>query len=164
MAPAYSWMDKVVQYRAWNPEFYATIQRLYPEEYEGVDFKEAFYKWQNAFEASWPSLLIEPDSEKAKTEKIKLEGMISILQVLLPTMDPENKAKLVEWAQDNFNSITLLFPFPLDLDLEALAEFVPQNLMGGDEGDEEEGEKDLPEPKPMGVGRKSGPALRNARP
>lgn len=135
MAPAYSWFDKIVQHRAWNPDFYATIQKMYPDRYGKVEYEEAFYQWSNSFEATWPSLLIEPDSEKAKTEDVKLKGLIAVIQVLLPSLDPENKAEMLQWAQDNLNVISLLFPLPLNLDFEALKEFIPENMTGGNEED-----------------------------
>lgn len=116
----YEFTDKVAMYRAWTPEFYETIQAAYPEQYEGVDFKTAFTDWRNNFSAPWPSLLIEPDSEKAKGEDVKLKAIIALLEVLLPVLDPENTAVLMAWAADNFNEYELLFAHRLELDFEAL--------------------------------------------
>lgn len=125
MAPSFEWMDNIVQWRAWNPEFYQTIQNDYPDDYADVTYKEAFYRWQNAFTATWESLLTEPDSEKVKVADTKLKALIALVEILLPELDPDNKATVIQWCAENFNSLDLLFDNPLILDYEALAEYVP---------------------------------------
>lgn len=125
MQPLYAFFDRIVQYRAWNPEFYATIQNEFPDEFEDVPYNEAFYRWRNSFAAVWPSLLAEPPSEKVKVDDVKLKAIIALLEVLLPALDPENKAAMIQWAADNFNSLALLFSSPLSLDMEALRDYVP---------------------------------------
>ncbi len=125
MRPAYDYFDQIVQYRAWNEEFYKTIQAEFPEEYGGRSYNDAFYEWVESFEAKWPSLLTEPDSEKAKGEDVRLKAVIAMVEVLLPQMDPDNKGRLIEWAADNFNALSMLFSSPLALDIEALAAYEP---------------------------------------
>jgi hypothetical protein len=124
MARPYAWMDRIEQHRAWNPEFYATIQQEFPE-YRSIKYEQAFYRWQNSFSAIWPSFLEEPDSEKVKVDDVKLKAIIAFVQVLMPELDPENKATLVQWAADNLNEMEFLFSNPLVLDTKALAEYVP---------------------------------------
>jgi len=125
MEPLYAFFDKIVRHRAWNEEFYKTIQERFPKEYGKVEYKAAFYKWSNSFKPQWPSLLDEPESEKAQIDKVRLEAITGMLEVLLPQMDPENKAVLIEWAQDNFNALKNLFDSPLVLDMDALKNFTP---------------------------------------
>ncbi len=146
MAPLYRFMDKIIQHRAWNKNFYETIQNLFPEEYKRVDYETAFREWQNSFKATWPNIHEEPDSEKAKLDKVKLDAIVEMLEVLLPNLDPENKALLVEWAQDNLNDFDMLFGSPLELDIEALAEYEPPMLEQG-QGQEPSAPK-APNPKP----------------
>ena len=43
----------------------------------------------------------------------------------MPALDPENKATVIQWAQDNFNELKLLFQNPLLLDFDALEKYVP---------------------------------------
>lgn len=144
MAPLYEFFDRIVMYRAWNEEFYAIIQKDYPE-YKRVPYKQAFYQWKNAYKAQWPSLLIEPDSERAKSDDVKLKAVIALMEVMLPEVDPINKGALFQWAQDNFNNLKVLFASPLDLDIKALQDYVPpQPMMGGGKGD-----KEPAEPKPF---------------
>lgn len=125
MNPSYMWMDKIIQRRAWNPEFYETIQALFPEEYGSVEYTEAFYRWSNAFSAEWPSLLTEPESKQAEVEEVKLKAIISWVEIVMPQIDPDNKARLIKWGADNMNALKLLFDAPLELDYEALAEYKP---------------------------------------
>lgn len=137
MAPLYKFFDRIVQYRAWNPEFYKAVQGAH-EEYAGVPYAQAFYQWSNSFRAKWPSLLKEPESELVKVEKVKLEAIIDLLNAMAPGLDPENKATMYQWAADNFNEQEMLFKQPLVLDTEALASYVPPQPggPGAGEGDE----------------------------
>lgn len=125
MQPIYDFFDEIVQYRAWNPDFYAAIQAEFPEKYGNVEYKDAFYRWRNSFAATWPSLITEPDSEKAKADDIKLKAIISTVEILSPQLDPPNKANLIRWAQDNLNENQVMFTVPLDLDFDTLAEYEP---------------------------------------
>jgi hypothetical protein len=124
MQPLYEFFDKIVMHRAWNPEFYKTVQAQF-KEYKNVPYVKAFYDWKNSFKAKWPSLLIEPESELVKVEDVKLKAIIAMIEVMLPALDPDNKASLIEWAANNFNEQKLLFKQPLILDYQALAEYVP---------------------------------------
>lgn len=125
MAPAYAYFDDIVMRRAWSPAFFETMQAKYPDEYGDKGYLQTLMQWRNSFSAEWPNLLIEPESERVKVEKVKNEALLSFVQVLLPTLDPENKARLIEWAQDNFNEQKLLFPIQLTLDTQALMSYVP---------------------------------------
>lgn len=125
MEPLYAFFDKIVMHRAWNADFYKTIQNDFPEQYGKMDYKTAFIKWSNSFKAEWPNLLEEPDSEKSKVSDVQLKAMISTVEVLSPMLDPENKVRLVTWVQDNLNSLKLLFPTPLEIDIDALESYTP---------------------------------------
>jgi hypothetical protein len=144
MAPLYDAMDAICQRRAWSPDFYEVIQKTFPEEYKGVPYETAFYRWRNAFAADWPNLLAEPDSEKAKLEDVKLKSAIAVAEVILPAVDQENKAAVIEWLQGNVNSNRLLFTDSLDLDIEAIAAMEPPDAAPGMEGETEEPAPPLP--------------------
>jgi hypothetical protein len=124
MTPAYRFMDEIVMRRAWSPKFYETIQRKYPE-YQSVPYETAFYDWKNAFTATWPNLLVEPDHEKIKSDDVITKAAISAVEVLAPMLDPENKAKAAIWLADILNERKLMFSTPLELDEEAIANYVP---------------------------------------
>ena len=127
--PAYAFFDKICRYRAWNPEFYKTIQSDFPEEYGKKGYTQAFYEWTNSFEAKWPSLLIEPESERIKVDDVKLKAAIALFEVLGPQLDPENKTNAIQWLCDTFSQLKLLFPNPLILDYEALKNYTPPDQM-----------------------------------
>jgi hypothetical protein len=128
MNPAYRFMDRIVMRRAWSPEFYKTLQRKYAE-YQRIPYETAFYEWQNAFTATWPNLLVEPDSEKIKTEDVITKAAISCVEVLAPLLDPVSKAKAAMWLADIMNERKLMFSAPLELDEEAIASYVPPEPM-----------------------------------
>ncbi len=145
LGPAYDFLDDIVQRRAWNEEFFASLQDAFPDEYGSMEYAQAFHEWKNSFEATWPSLLTEPESQQVQTDDVKLKALVATVEVLLPVLDPENKAKLFEWFQGNINENKRMFTNALDLDFEALAEYEPP---AGEEG-EGEGSKEPEEPKPF---------------
>ena len=122
--PAYVFFDNIVQHRAWNEEFYATIQADFPE-YKSVPFNKFFFDCVNSFQATWPSLLTEPPSELAKSDKVKLDALIEFVEAAAPMMDPANKARLIAWAIDNMNEMEVLFTSSLEFDQEAFEEYEP---------------------------------------
>ena len=125
MSPLYDFMDEIVMYRAWNEDFYATVQNKYPEAYSNVPYNVAFNEWRNSFTAVWPSLLDEPESEKLRGEDVILKAIMSVAEVFLPIVPPNAKAQVIEWVQDNLNNNKRLFSSPLNLDFEEIANYEP---------------------------------------
>ena len=125
LQPLYDFLTPIVQYRAWNKEFYITIQRQYPE-YQAIPYETALMQWRNSFKAEWPNLLKEPDSEAVKVEETKFKAVNDAVVALKDDMDPDNKARLFQWYADNLNENKMLFPSPLDLDFQAMAEYQEQ--------------------------------------
>jgi hypothetical protein len=101
------------------------LQKRYPEQLSGVTYETAFTQWYNAFSATWPSLIEEPESEKVKVSDVKLKGLIGLAEVFLPELDPENKATFLQWIADTASEDKVMFPHPLELDWKALAEYEP---------------------------------------
>lgn len=132
MQPIYVWMDNIVMRRAWNPKFYETLQSKY-KELANVPYETAFYQWKNAFKAVWPNLLEEPDSEKVKVDDTITKAAIAAFEVLVPTLDPENKARAAMWLADVLNSRNFMFSQLLDLDEEAIASYEPPTPEFGEE-------------------------------
>ena len=124
MGPLYEFFDKIVQYRAWTPEFYTTIQADFPE-YREIPYVDAFYRWRNSFATEWPSLLVEPESKLVEVEKVKLDAIMSAVEAIKPDVDPANRARLIQWAADNINESKHLFKNPMVLDYEAIADYEP---------------------------------------
>lgn len=144
MNPTYAYMDKIVQHRAWDLAFFERMQNLFPAEYGKKTYEQAFHEWRNSFVATWPSLVEPSPKEAADLEKVKLEAIIAVLEVLLPEIDPESKAMLIQSALDNFNAQRLLFPTQFEIDIDELRDF----LTSEHERMQEMGAPDEAEPKP----------------
>lgn len=126
MAPLYRFFDKLAMYRAWNPEFFERLQRLYPDWLGKRTHEDCFLEWREAFQAEWPSLLIEKESEKIEVEKIKVESILATAQTFLDKLDPDNQVELVRWVSDNVSENKQLYPHALDLDLDALRDWLTE--------------------------------------
>jgi hypothetical protein len=124
MQPDYRFMDEIVMRRAWSPEFYKIIQRKYAE-YQRVPYETSFYEWKNAFTATWPNLLVEPESELVKVDDIVMKSAIALYEVASPQLDPDNKATATIWLAEIANERKKLFSKPLELDEHKLAAYVP---------------------------------------
>ncbi len=123
MEPLFHYFDKIVMHRAWNKAFYDGMVAKYPEAFEGKNYNVFFYELTENFTADWPSLMEEPESELVKTDEVKLRGITEILRTFLPVVDPENRARVLKWAEDNLNQMTNTFQSELLLDMEAIAEY-----------------------------------------
>jgi hypothetical protein len=124
MNPDYRFMDEIVMRRAWSPEFYKIIQRKYAE-YLSVPYETAFYEWKNSFTATWPNLLVEPESKKVEVDDVVMKSAIALYEVASPQLDPVNKARATVWLAEVANERKNLFSNPLELDEDALASYVP---------------------------------------
>lgn len=129
MNPLYEFFDEIVMRRAWNPDFYAVIQAEFPE-YRDVEYNTAFYRWKNGFKAVWPSLLKDPESD-TKAEDVRQKAVISMMQILMPQLDPDNRARMIAWAVDIAGENKTLFPQALVLDYDALREYEPPSQPSG---------------------------------
>jgi Protein of unknown function (DUF1073) len=135
LQPCYTFFDLVNQHRAWNDEFIATMKKKYSDRYGDMEVQEIFYKWKNEFKANWPSLIREPESESIGVADVKLKGMIAVVQVVEPILDPENKAELIKWLESNINAMEEMFTAPMELDYEALKNYTPPVENGGQVGE-----------------------------
>ena len=150
MQPLYDFFTPIVQRCAWNEEFYATVQAEFTE-YKSVSHKQAFYRWVNSFAAEWPSLLIEPESEQAKAEDVRLKAILALVEILMPALDPDNRGAVIEWCCDNFNSLKMLFASPLVLDFDQLVDWATEQAENAKQigGAGEGGPEEPKEPKPF---------------
>lgn len=121
----YVFMEKIIQHRAWTPEFYVTIQSEFPE-YKDVEYEAAFYKWRNSFSGTWPELIKEPESESIKVEETKLGGMFQAMDRILPLCDPESTGAMVDFVVSNMNEMKLMFTVPLMIDTSRIIAFAKE--------------------------------------
>ena len=108
LEPAHEFFDRIVMHRAWNPEFYAALQKEIPD-LAGKSYDAWFFEVRDLFVAEWPSLLQEPKFEIVKRNAEKLKAMTDVLKALLPALDPANKARLVDWFVQAVNDMTEIF-------------------------------------------------------
>ena len=125
LAPMFSYFDKIVMHRAWSREFFEAVKNEYPEQYGKKSYEEAFYEWQEAFDASWTPMVESKPEEKVKTEDVKLKAMTEMLRTMLPVINPENRAVLLQWAADNINEMPELFKSSLNMDYDQIADYEP---------------------------------------
>lgn len=122
--PIYNWLDPICMRLAWTPAWYETFQKQNAGEFGDVDFEVFFWRCANSFRKKWPSLLQEPESDQVEVEKVKLEAIIKFVEVLLPNVPQEQKADVLMWATDKFNSLPLLFGGgDLQIDWDAVAAY-----------------------------------------
>ncbi|STW70995.1 Protein of uncharacterised function (DUF1073) [Klebsiella pneumoniae] len=126
LEPLYDYFIRICQYRAWSIEFFNSLRADFPELKN--TYSLYFSSWINNFEYRWPSSLKEPESEKVKVDEIRFKAIVSMLEVLLPQVntDDKNRSLLIEWAQTNANANESLFPQRLDLDIDSLKVNRPQ--------------------------------------
>jgi hypothetical protein len=156
MSPLFAFFDRIVQHRAWSPSFYETIQAKYPEQYADKPYAQAFYEWRNSFEANWPNLREEPESEKSKVDQVRVASLIEVLSSFVPLLDPASVATLLQWVADNLNENKSLFTSPLVLDWEAVAAALADKqaqaeaaATGGIAGGGEEPQEQAPRRRPV---------------
>jgi hypothetical protein len=125
MRSLFEFFDKIVMHRAWNRHFYEAVKTEYADLYGNMTYEEAFYKWKEAFRPSWENLIEETPSELVKIDDVKLKGITEIMRTVLPVIDGENRARVIEWAQNNVNEMPDMFKSTLQLDIEAIAEYEP---------------------------------------
>ena len=125
MRALFEYFDKIVMHRAWNEELFESIKNEFPEMYGKITYEQAFYEWKDNFKATWPTLMEEPESEKVKVAEVKLRGLTELARTLLPLADPDNKALILQWVQDNANEMPDMFKSTLSLDVDAIANYEP---------------------------------------
>lgn len=140
MEPEYAWFDNIVMYRAWTPRLYEQIQAKYPKEYGDRTFEDAFSEWRESFSAEWPSLLLEPESERVRVQDVQLQAIVAVLQTLLDRVDPQNMVRLIEWMRDNIAENKLLFAHEMDIDLDGLEDYFEEQ-QEADRNAQESGEE-----------------------
>lgn len=128
LEPLYDYFVRICQYRAWSPDFYEAMKTRFDF---NDDYNASFNKWVNNFEFRWPSTLKEPESERVKVDEIRFKAIIGMVSTLLPQLssDDENRATLIDWAQQNANANESLFPQPLDLDFDDLVANPPKQAV-----------------------------------
>ena len=67
LIPVYKMADRYVMMKAWTPQFFATMQEKYPQEFAGKQYFETIYSWMSAFEFEFGNPY--PETQLAKTTR-----------------------------------------------------------------------------------------------
>jgi hypothetical protein len=142
LEPAHEFFDRLVMHRAWNPEFYAALQKEIPE-LAGKSYDAWFYEVRDLFTYKWPNLIQEPESETVKRNAEKLKAMVEVLKALLAELDPPNRARLVDWFVQACNDMPEFFTTTMEFDPGTLATYEkPQPTGPGAPGEGDGGESE----------------------
>jgi hypothetical protein len=153
MKANYDWCDNIVRYRAWmSPLFWKRMQEQYKEELAGMTHEAAFVEWCRAFESTWPSLMVEPESESIKSEEVKFTTCIDLFEAMFPVLDPGNQAKMMQAVLENISKNEHLFPYGFELDFDELKAYLAKRSEQADDLHE----KSLESPQPGEGGEKPG--------
>ena len=125
MAGLFEFFDKLVQHRAWSPAFYETLKAEHPDLFGKSSYEAFFYGAQKLFKAEWPTLIEEPKSEIVRRDSDKLKAMTDVVKTLTAVLDPDNKARVVQWFADNLNDLPELFTGTFEFDMDAMAAYEP---------------------------------------
>ena len=136
MQPLYDFFDNICMRRAWNRAFYEAAKN----EFAGLDnisYENALYGWMTDFSATWQSFLDEGMEERGQAMMAKFTQMRETAALLLPMLDPENKAEMVRWLADNMNADEETFSIQLTFDYEALQSYEPSSIDSAPDADDE---------------------------
>lgn len=133
MKPLYDMLDKVVQHRAWSPDFFKAMKKEHPALLEGDTYESAFYRWRHRFTTTWPNLLIEPDSKLVERDASVINACRAMFEVLAPRMDQKNTANMAVWLSEVANARKMLVSTPLVIDRQAMEDYTPPSNVSGAE-------------------------------
>lgn len=124
LEPVMDFFERLVQYIAWSEDFFNALKNDYPDVITG-DYQKTFYQWRREFNAKWQELVEEsPDKRREADSKVTQQAK-DVYAALAPTFDPENKATLADWVAGIVNGTQTYGDFPLIIDTDALASYVP---------------------------------------
>lgn len=144
--PVMDYFERLVQYIAWNEEFYQSLKNDYPDIITD-DYKTTFYQWRREFTATWQELVEESPDKRRESDSKVIQQAIALFSAVSPQVDPENRAAVTEWLASLVNATQTYGEAPLIIDVDALANYEPPkqetpdgNFQPG--GEEEETDQD----------------------
>ncbi|OZU57558.1 anti-CBASS protein Acb1 family protein [Salmonella enterica] len=144
--PVMDYFERLVQYIAWNEEFYQSLKNDYPDIITD-DYKTTFYQWRREFTATWQELVEESPDQRRESDSKVIQQAAGLYAVVVPQLDPENRAAVTEWLASLVNSTQTYGEAPLIIDVDALANYEPPkqetpdgNFQSG--GEEKEADQD----------------------
>lgn len=134
LTPLYRFFDGVCQRRAWDENFFKTMQVKYPEAYGERSYGDVYSEWRDDFTAEWPSFLIEPESEQVRVDDVRLQAVVAVVQTAIDAVDPGSQLELLRFLADNVSANRRLFPHALEFDWETLETYLEDRAARGEQG------------------------------
>lgn len=122
--PVIDYFEDLVQYIAWNEDFFESIQQSYPEIFT-ENYEKTFYTWKDEFSSSWQELIDESPNERRESDGVVIQNAVRLYAILSPRLDAENRAIAADWLASIANETETYKGNPLLLDIDRLAEFQP---------------------------------------
>lgn len=142
--PVMDYFERLVQYIAWNEDFYLSLKNDYPNIIT-EDYKTTFFQWRREFTATWQELVEESPDKRRESDSKVLQQACALYTAVVPQIDPENRAAVTEWLASLVNSTQTYGEAPLIIDVDALANYEPpkqETLDGNFQPSGEEAEQD----------------------
>ncbi|EOC9629715.1 anti-CBASS protein Acb1 family protein [Enterobacter ludwigii] len=122
--PVISFFERIVQYIAWDEDFYNALKAEYPDIIT-EDYQTTFYRWRREFTASWVELVAPPENEEQEAESKVVQQAVAVFVSLVKEVDPKNRAKVADWLANILNNTTAFGDSPLILDMDSLSTYQP---------------------------------------
>ncbi|EDH4007891.1 DUF1073 domain-containing protein [Salmonella enterica subsp. enterica] len=129
--PVMDYFERLVQYIAWNEEFYQSLKNDYPDIITD-DYKTTFYQWRREFTATWQELVEESPDQRRESDSKVIQQAAGLYAVVVPQLDPENRAAVTEWLASLVNSTQTYGEAPMIINPESLAEYQPPEPLPGE--------------------------------
>lgn len=122
--PVMTYFEHIVQYIAWNEDFYNALKNDHPEIIT-EDYQTTFYRWRREFRATWQELVEESPDKRRESDSKVIQQATALYTALAQKLDPENHAVVAEWLASIVNSTETYGDTPLIIDHEALSNYTP---------------------------------------
>lgn len=122
--PVVDYFEKLVQYIAWNEDFFTALKGDYPDIIT-EDYKTTFYQWRREFTATWQELVEESPDKRRESDSKVIQQATALYTGMSPTLDPENRAVLAEWLAAIVSGTQTYGDMPLIINVDSLANYTP---------------------------------------
>jgi hypothetical protein len=122
--PVMDYFEKIVQYIAWNEDFFNSMKSDFPDIFTG-DYESTFYMWRREFSATWQELVEESPDKRRESDSKVIQQATALYTALTTNVDPENRATIADWLSSVVNATQTYGDVPLIIDVEALANYEP---------------------------------------
>lgn len=138
--PVMDFFEELVMYVAWTEDFFNALKNDFPDIITG-NYQQTFHLWKREFTAKWQELVEESPDKRREADSKVIQQAKDLYVAMAPTLDPENRATLADWVSGIVNGTQTYGDFPLIIDMEALANYIPPPPEPNDGNNQPGGEK-----------------------